>query len=138
MTKTPEIYDFDAIRKASADSLLAGSEEEQIAAIEFEAIDQEISSSFEMSRWAERSRDLGNCLRFAAAFLRLSKPEFIEATRKLLSNEDGGIEAFFEAEAGFKNAADDCLAYADLLTAAHARFLVAGTTVNLESDEVRS
>jgi hypothetical protein len=110
----------------------------QIANIEFEAIDEDLVSCFEMGRWAERSRDLGNCLRFAAAFVRLSKPEFIEATRKLLSDEDGGIEAFFEAEAGFKNVADDCLAYADLLTAAHARLLVAGTTVNLESDEVRS
>lgn len=107
---------------------------EQIAVVEFEAIDEEIGSFFEKSRWAELSRELGNNLRFAAAFVRLSKPELIDVVRKLLS-EDDAAENYFEVMPAFENAAANCRTYADVLTAAHTRLLVAGAAVGLEPDE---
>jgi hypothetical protein len=106
-----------------------------LAVVEFEAISKEVSSFFETSPWAERSVGLCTCLRFAAHFVQFTKPELVEAVRKILPDEDGADGAYFETIEAFESAIKDCHAYADLLTAAQTRLLIAGAVIGLEPDD---
>jgi hypothetical protein len=137
------MFDQQTLDRLNAGVPAAGSDEDpataaKIAAVEFQAIDEEIDACFGMSQWVLRSRILGNSLRFAAAFVRMTKPELTEAVRKILYDEDGaGGEAYFETIEAFDTAAAECRAYADVLTAAHMRLLIVGSVIGLEPDEVQ-
>lgn len=131
------MFDQETLDRLNAGVSLPSADEEpataeELAVIEFEAVDQKISSPFQEPLWTERCRNLGNCLRLAAGLVRLTKPELMKSVRKMVSDNDGGIEACEEIMPAFKNVTADCLSFADLLDAARARLLIACASIEFE------